>query len=100
MADVVALGEAMFRLTAPEGDRLRGADRLSVHVAGAECNVAVALARLGASVAWVSALPDSALGRRVGDEVGAAGVDVTGVSWVAGARLGLFFVDAGVPPRP
>jgi 2-dehydro-3-deoxygluconokinase len=100
MADVVALGEAMFRLTAPEGNRLRRADRLSVHVAGAECNVAVALARLGASAAWISALPENAVGRRVGDEVSGAGVDVAGVSWIAGARLGLFFVDAGVPPRP
>src|SRR3954454_6511374 len=100
MADVVALGEAMFRLTAPEGDRLRGADTLSVHVAGAECNVAVALARLGVSAAWVSALPESVVGRRVADEVGAAGVDLAGVSWIAGARLGLFFVDAGIPPRP
>ena len=100
MADVVALGEAMLRLAAPQGERLRGAQRLSVHVAGAECNVAVAIARLGASAAWISALPENAVGHGVGDAVAAAGVDVAGVSWIAGARLGLFFVDAGVPPRP
>src|SRR4051812_3803498 len=100
MTDVVALGEAMLRLTAPGGERLRRAAELSVHPAGAECNVAVALARVGASVAWVSALPDSPIGRRVADEVSGAGVDVGAVSFFEGARLGLFFVDAGTPPRP
>lgn len=100
MADVVALGEAMLRLTAPHGNRLRRADRLAVDVAGAECNVAVALARLGVSAAWISALPESPVGHRVADDVAGAGVDVSGVSWIAGARLGLFFVDAGAAPRP
>jgi 2-dehydro-3-deoxygluconokinase len=100
VADVVALGEAMLRLTVAEGERLRRADQLSVHVAGAECNVAVAIARLGGSAAWVSALPDSPIGHRVADELRAAGVELGAVNWVRGGRLGLFFADAGVPPRP
>ena len=100
MADVVALGEAMLRLTAADGERLRGADHLSVHVAGAECNVAVAVARLGVSAAWISALPESTVGHRVADEVRAAGVDLGAVTWVRGSRLGIFFADGGIPPRP
>jgi 2-dehydro-3-deoxygluconokinase len=68
--------------------------------AGAELNTAVALASLGMPAVWLSALPKSALGRRVAAAARAAGVDVSGVTWIEGARMGLFFVEFGVPPRP
>lgn len=54
---LVALGEAMLRLSTHEG--LDRAERLDVHVAGSESNVAVALAQLGWEVSWFSALPDT-----------------------------------------
>jgi 2-dehydro-3-deoxygluconokinase len=41
---VVTLGEAMLRLSPPDGGRLEEAGSLDAHVAGSELNVAVALA--------------------------------------------------------
>lgn len=97
---VVALGEAMLRMNAPPGQRLSGARTLAVNVAGAEANVAAALASLGVRATWVSALPDSPLGHGVADELAAAGVCIDAVTFMPDTRLGLFFVEHGVPPRP
>jgi hypothetical protein len=46
-AAVLTFGEAMLRLTSVPGVRLVDADRLEAHVAGAEANVAAALAQRG-----------------------------------------------------
>jgi 2-dehydro-3-deoxygluconokinase len=98
--DVFTLGEAMLRLSVPPGVRLEDANRLDVHVAGAEANTAIALAQLGRQVTWLSRLPQSQLGRRAGRELRAAGVDATHVSWVPEARMGVYFVELAAPPRP
>jgi 2-dehydro-3-deoxygluconokinase len=97
---VVALGEAMLRLTTRLGDRLDQAAELEVQVAGSEANVAVGLAQLGVDVAWLSRLPATPLGRRVAADLARAGVDVEHVRWAsAEARIGVFFAEAGVEPR-
>jgi 2-dehydro-3-deoxygluconokinase len=93
-------GEAMLRLSPPAGGRLQEAASLDLSPAGAELNAAVALASLGMPAVWLSALPESALGRRVAAAARAAGVDISEVSWIEDARMGLFFVEFGVPPRP
>jgi 2-dehydro-3-deoxygluconokinase len=97
---VVTLGEAMLRLSAPPGRRLRASRVLETFVAGAEANVAAALAYLGVPTAWVSAVPDSPLGRRVLDELALAGVRLDGVQLVGEGRLGIFFAECGADPRP
>jgi 2-dehydro-3-deoxygluconokinase len=97
--EVVTMGETMLRLSPPAHGRLEHADALDLHVGGAESNVAVALARLGRRVAWVSALPDTPLGRRVSGAVAAAGVDVSGVRFTPDGRVGLYFVEFGAAPR-
>jgi 2-dehydro-3-deoxygluconokinase len=97
--EVVTMGETMLRLSPPAHGRLEHADTLDLHVGGAESNVAVALARLGRRVAWVSALPDTPLGRRVSGAVAAAGVDVSGVRFTPDGRVGLYFVEFGSAPR-
>jgi 2-dehydro-3-deoxygluconokinase len=97
---VVTLGEAMLRLSPADGGRLQEATGLDAVVAGAEANVAAALASLGVPTAWVSALPDNPLGRRVADELRRAGVELEFVEWDPSGRLGLFFVEFGSPPRP
>jgi 2-dehydro-3-deoxygluconokinase len=96
---VVALGEAMLRLTAPVGLRLRSARSFASHVAGAEANVAVALAYLGVPVRWISALPANPLGDHVASELAGAGVDLRFVERPADGRLGLFFVEQGAGRR-
>jgi 2-dehydro-3-deoxygluconokinase len=98
--DLVTIGEAMLRLSVPAGRRLEATHEMGVSVAGAEANVAVAVARMGRSALWVSRLPDSALGRRVASELASHGVDIGHVRWVAGARLGTYFVELATPPRP
>lgn len=97
--DVLTFGEAMLRLSPPTGVPLTRATNLAVHVAGAEANVAVALASLGRSVAWVSRLPDNDLGRRVARELTATGVDISHTRWEESGRLGTYFVDLGAGPK-
>lgn len=99
-SDLVTLGEAMLRLTTTAGSRLENARELRLTVGGAEANVAVAVARMGRSAAWISRLPASALGRRVAAELRTHGVDLSGVRWVEGERLGTYFVEPSGPPRP
>jgi 2-dehydro-3-deoxygluconokinase len=96
---VVTLGEVMLRLSPPPGRRIENADTLRVHVAGAEANVSAALARLGLRSRLITALPDSPLGHRAAGELAAAGVELSGVQWCEGARMGTFFVEQGAPPR-
>ncbi len=98
--DLVTLGEAMLRLWVPAGERLEDAPAYQVGVAGSEANVAIAVARAGLSVAWLSRLPESALGKRAAREIAGHGVDVSHVVWDETRRMGTYFVELSVPPRP
>lgn len=97
--DVVTLGEALLRLSVRPGVRIESAPTYDVHVAGAEANVAFALARMGLRAAWVSALPRNPLGHRVATTLRSAGVDVDSVVWTDEGRLGTYFVELGAVPR-
>ena len=59
-----------------------------------------AAARLGLRTAWISTLPDNAWGLRVRRELRGHGVDCGYVVTKAGARMGVYFVEHGAPPRP
>jgi 2-dehydro-3-deoxygluconokinase len=98
--DLVTFGETMVRFTTPPGIRLESAPSLSLTIGGAESNVAVALARLGHRVAWLSALPDNPFGRRITRELAQHGVDVSRVVWVPEGRVGTYFLESGSAPRP
>lgn len=100
MHDLVTLGEVLLRLAVPSPDRIETARRLDVQIGGAEANVAAAVARLGLRTAWLSALPAGPWGERVVRELGAHGVDCRYVVRTDGARMGLYFLEYGVPPRP
>jgi 2-dehydro-3-deoxygluconokinase len=97
---VATLGEAMLRLSVASGDRLEDALAFDVHVAGAEANVAYALARVGIPARWASALPRNPLGRRVAATLAAGGVDVSAIHWTDTGRLGTYFVEFNPAPRP
>jgi len=90
----------MLRLSPPLGTRLDAADRLDVHVAGAESNVAANLACLGIPTAWLSALPNNPLGRRSLSVLAGLGVDVDHVALCTQGRMGVFFVEPGIGSRP
>lgn len=98
--EVVGIGEAMIRLSVPPGERLETAEKFDVHLGGSEANVLAALAQLGRKTAWISRLPDNPLGRRAAAEMRRHGVNVEHVRWSNDDRMGLYFVEAGVAPRP
>lgn len=84
----------------PSPDRFETTHQLDVKFGGAEANVAAACARLGLRTAWISALPDNSWGERAIRELRSHGVDCASVKSLPGARLGLYFLEYGVPPRP
>lgn len=98
--DIVTVGEAMLRIWVPAGERLEDAPAFRVTVAGAEANVAMAAARTGARTAWLSSLPANPLGRRAAREIASHGVDVSHIHWSEQGRMGTYFVELSVPPRP
>ncbi|UPW02003.1 sugar kinase [Halorussus gelatinilyticus] len=98
MTDLVTFGETMLRLSPPDGERLETTDELEFRAAGAESNVAVAAARLGADAVWTSKLPDSPLGRRVSSGLRRHGVE-TDVVWTDEGRQGTYYLEHGGKPR-
>ena len=102
--DVVTFGETMIRFSPVDGQMLEQADYLRADAAGTESNMAAALARMGADVAWVSVLPDHPAGRWIASRLALHGVDTSHVAWSddrAGRtnRAGVFFLEPGAPPR-
>jgi len=99
--DLVGLGEVMLRLAARPPQRLEQASDLDVQIGGTEANVAAACARLGLRTALISILPsDHAWGDRTVRELTGHGVDCRGVLRRPGQRMGLYFIEYGVAPRP
>jgi 2-dehydro-3-deoxygluconokinase len=96
----VTFGEAMLRLSPPGRLRLEQARTLEVWPAGAELNVAVGLARLGADAAWVSRVPTGPLGEIILSHARSHGVDVSEVARADHERLGLYFAEVCEPPLP
>ena len=98
MSALVTFGETMLRLSPPPGQRLARMGSLSVHVGGAESNVAVAASALGTDAAWLSALPDTDLGERVVHALQGEGVDPL-VHWTDDGRVGTYYFERGSDPR-
>ena len=96
---VVTLGEAMIRLSPPDFRRLEQASSFDAIVGGGELNVAVGVSRLGLESAWVSKLPQNALGRMVRNKAREQGVDTSHIVWSSSGRVGLYFLEFGASPR-
>jgi 2-dehydro-3-deoxygluconokinase len=100
MLDVVTLGETLVRFS-PKGHlRLDQALELEAIPGGAESNVAVALARLGKRAGWISKLPDHPLSRLIVGEIRRHDVDTSRVVWTTEGRVGTYYFERGVSPRP
>src|SRR3712207_7559335 len=91
--DVVTFGEAMVLLLAEPGVPLRRARTFSRQVAGAEANVAVALARLGHRVGWYGRVGADALGEAVLAALRAEGIDLSRAVVDTAAPTGLIVRD-------
>jgi 2-dehydro-3-deoxygluconokinase len=66
---------------------------------GGEANVAVGLARFGLNVAYVSVIPNNAIGDACIGELRRQGVDTSFIVR-KGDRLGIYFLEAGANQRP
>ncbi|NBC36639.1 sugar kinase [Novosphingobium sp. FSY-8] len=99
MARVACFGEALLRLSTPNGRRLSGVDTLDVVAGGAEANVAATLAGLGHGVRYASCVPGNGLGDRFVGAMRGAGVDVTHLRRGAG-RMGVYYLETGSGVRP
>ncbi|MCD6530120.1 sugar kinase [Candidatus Bathyarchaeota archaeon] len=98
--EAVTIGETMLMLTPPRFHLIENCEGFRVMIGGSEANVAIGLRRLGMKSGWISKVVDNSLGRRIVNEIRGYGVDVSRVVWTDEGRVGLFFVEFGVEPRP
>lgn len=88
----------MLRLTPPGRLRFAQAPHLEVTFGGAEANVAVMLAQLGASAGFVTKLPENELAQRAINELRGVGVDTAAIVR-GGERMGVYFLEQGASQR-
>ena len=98
MGRFLAFGELMWRFSPPGRELLFQQPKVDMWLAGAEANVATALARLGHDVGFASRVPDNDLGRGAISSLRGHGVDTRHIA-LGGARMGLYFVTPGAGLR-
>ena len=99
MKRYVTFGEIMLRLKSPGSERFFQSPLLEATFGGGEANVAVALARFGLPVSYVSAVVNNAIGDACLAELRKHGVD-TSLAVRGGSRLGIYFLESGANQRP
>ncbi|MCM8814715.1 MAG: sugar kinase, partial [Candidatus Omnitrophica bacterium] len=99
MIDVITIGETMIRFSTIDHKTLEQSEVLNFSVAGSESNVAISLSRLGMKTAWISKLIDNFLGRKIAQNIQSHGVDTSKVVWTDKGRVGIYFIEYGLPPR-
>ena len=92
-------GELLLRLSAPNNELLLQTGSLTVHIGGAEANVAVSLARFGHTALMASVVPDNPLGKACIGELRRHGVRTEAIHTGPG-RMGLYFLTIGAGHRP
>ena len=95
---VVTFGEIMLRL-APNGYyRFFQNDQMQATFGGGEANVAVSLANFGLDSAYVTKLPDHAIGQAAVDALRYFGVDTDPIVR-GGERVGIYYLEKGASQR-
>ena len=97
---LITLGEPLLRLMPPQQRRFGQSESLELYVGGSEANTAVGLARLGIAVRYLTRLPEQAWGRYIEQTLRGQGVDTRFIAWTPEGRVGLYFVEEGLAPRP
>lgn len=95
----LSFGEIMLRLKSPGVERFFQSPALEATFGGGEANVAVSLANYGCDAAFLSVLPDNALGDACIGELRRHGVDTSRVLRGKG-RMGIYFLETGANQRP
>jgi len=99
MQRYITFGEIMLRLKPPGLERFLQSPFFEATFGGGEANVAVGLARFGMNVAYVSVIPDNAIGEACIQELRKHGIDTSPIVR-KGNRLGIYFLEPGANQRP
>ena len=95
----LTFGEIMLRLKAPGTERFFQSPALEATFGGGEANVAVSLSNYGRDAAFLTVLPDNAIGDACVAELRRFGVDTSRILRGAG-RMGIYFLEAGANQLP
>jgi len=98
--EVITFGETMVLFNPEAAGPLRYVHQFSKSIAGAESNVAIALARLGHRVGWFSKLGEDEFGRYIQSVVRGEGVDVSRVILDPKGCTGLVFKERFAHANP
>lgn len=91
--DVVTFGETMVLFNPLTVGPLRYASQFEKTIGGAESNVAIALARLGHNVAWISRLGNDEFGLYIRNFIRGEGVDTSRVIFDESHPTAIFFKE-------
>ncbi len=98
MTRVVTFGELMVRLQPFNYERFVQANTLEFTFGGGEANVAVSLANYGLDAAFVTKLPDHAIGQAAINSLRRYGVDTSKIVR-GGDRVGIYYNEKGASQR-
>jgi len=93
MPKVITIGETMASFSPSASGPLRYVPGYSIRTAGAESNVAVGLAKLNISAAWVSRLGEDEFGYYIRNQLRSEGVDCSRVIFDRDHRTGVMFKE-------
>lgn len=96
---ITCFGEYLLRLSPPSANRFTQATSFDVIYGGAEANTAAALVGFGEKAAYVTKLPDNAIGDAALCSIRKLGVDTTHILR-GGERIGIYFLERGSGVRP
>jgi 2-dehydro-3-deoxygluconokinase len=101
MKRTICFGEILLRLAPPGHQRVAQAlpGSLETAFAGAEANVAVAIAQLGGAAEFVTALPSNAVGDAAVAVLRGANVGVDNIAYRDVGRCAAYFVETGASQR-
>ncbi|TAH72749.1 MAG: sugar kinase [Anaerolineaceae bacterium] len=77
MPDLITIGETMVAFTPEGGIPIHEAPPFHMHIAGAESNTAIGIARLGHSSGWISRLGDDSFGNYILQTINSESVDTS-----------------------
>lgn len=98
MGKVVTFGEIMLRLAPNNYERFFQTDQFQATFGGGEANVSVSLTNYGIDTAFVTKLPDTAIGEGAICVLRSFGVDTSKIVR-GGGRVGIYFMEKGASQR-
>jgi 2-dehydro-3-deoxygluconokinase len=98
--DVITFGESMVLFGPDSSGPLRYVQNFNKSIAGAESNVAIALAKLGHEVGWFSKLGNDEFGRYIQATIRGEGVDVSRVIFDPLRSTGILFKERFMHSNP